>query len=53
MLLGAISLGTAFAPEYNTFNGLRFVVAAAATGLYMCCFVIGTVCDIHGQCFCY
>ena len=51
LLLGAIGLGTAFAPEYYTFIGLRFVVAA--TGLYMCCFVIGTVCNTHGQCFYY
>ena len=53
LLLGTIGLGTAFAAEYYTFIGLRFDVAAAATGLYMCCFVIGTVCDTHGQCFCY
>ena len=36
LLLGAIGLGTAFAPEYYTFIGLRFVIAAAATGLYLC-----------------
>ena len=45
-LLGAIGLGTAFAPEYYTFVGLRFAVAATATGLYMCCFVIGTLYSI-------
>ena len=36
LLLGTIGLGTAFAPVYYTFIALRFVVAAAATGLYMC-----------------